>query len=618
MGVIILFLGTCITPSVAINTVKKSLPISNGYIQDLIDNASDGDTIYIPRGTYYENIVINKSINLVGENKDTTVIDGNRKGDVVFISADWVNISNFTIQKSKRERPYSGVRVVSDHNSISGNNILENYIGIRFESSSRYNIISCNNITSCDTDGIELEKSNYSTITRNIIINNVWHGIEMDWSNYNYITNNDIISNDNGIFISHSCNYNLIKRNYIVSNLFGGIKLLWDSNNNIVNSNNISLSGNDGIKINDAKYNTITNNNITLNDLEGINIEFSSNNNIITKNNISSNGKDGIYVYKSTNNTIFNNNISNNRHGVYLTESKRQIIINNSFFNDGLYCRKSYYNTVENNSVNCKPLVYLEDESNKTITYAGQVILIKCINITLINLEISYTDIGILLRETNNCTVRNNTIFENYGPGIYLYECNYNTILDNNVISNKIDGIYLAYSNNNIISGNIIKLNSENDFYKWISSGINLHWKNSNNMISSNNIISNKNYGIRIVGGNNTIYHNNFINNGENAFEKHCYNVWDDGVYGNYWSDYKNRYPSARKIWSKGIWDTPYDIKDEDNKDNFPLIWQWPKSRTRTITRTQTTIHPIIQWFLERFPILEKLLTIGYFYSRLI
>ena len=42
-----------------------------GYIQNLINNASDGDTIHIPSGIYYESIVINKSISLIGEDNES-------------------------------------------------------------------------------------------------------------------------------------------------------------------------------------------------------------------------------------------------------------------------------------------------------------------------------------------------------------------------------------------------------------------------------------------------------------------------------------------------------------------------------------------------------------------
>ncbi|RLF45340.1 MAG: hypothetical protein DRN29_06910, partial [Thermoplasmata archaeon] len=51
-------------------------------IQDAIDDANDGDTIFVYSNSspYYEHIIINKSINLVGENKNTTIIDGNKEG----------------------------------------------------------------------------------------------------------------------------------------------------------------------------------------------------------------------------------------------------------------------------------------------------------------------------------------------------------------------------------------------------------------------------------------------------------------------------------------------------------------------------------------------------------
>ena len=46
-------------------------------IQDAIDDASDGDTVFVFNSTYYENIEINMSIRLIGENKNTTIIYGN-------------------------------------------------------------------------------------------------------------------------------------------------------------------------------------------------------------------------------------------------------------------------------------------------------------------------------------------------------------------------------------------------------------------------------------------------------------------------------------------------------------------------------------------------------------
>jgi nitrous oxidase accessory protein NosD len=66
-------------------------------IQDAINDSKNGDTIFVYSGTYFEHIVINISINLMGEDRTTTIIDGGGNGEVVTLNADNTNISKFTI-----------------------------------------------------------------------------------------------------------------------------------------------------------------------------------------------------------------------------------------------------------------------------------------------------------------------------------------------------------------------------------------------------------------------------------------------------------------------------------------------------------------------------------------
>ncbi|MCD6573584.1 MAG: hypothetical protein J7K95_05780 [Thermoplasmata archaeon] len=64
--------------------VGGSGPNNYTHIQDAINDASNGDTIFVYSGIYYENVVINKSINLFGEAKETTIIDGGKR-EILFM-----------------------------------------------------------------------------------------------------------------------------------------------------------------------------------------------------------------------------------------------------------------------------------------------------------------------------------------------------------------------------------------------------------------------------------------------------------------------------------------------------------------------------------------------------
>ena len=87
VAIVVLFIGAGVVPSIssdvsslsAGNTLYVGGSGNGNYsiIQSAINDASDGDTVYVYNGTYYEIVVVDKTINLTGENRDSTIIDGN-------------------------------------------------------------------------------------------------------------------------------------------------------------------------------------------------------------------------------------------------------------------------------------------------------------------------------------------------------------------------------------------------------------------------------------------------------------------------------------------------------------------------------------------------------------
>jgi parallel beta-helix repeat protein len=199
--------------------VGGSGPNNYSKIQDAINDASNGDTVFVydDSSPYYENVVVNKSINLIGENRETTIIDGGgSRGIIIWISIDGVDISGFTLKNSSG----IGITILSNGNTIYENNIIDHNSECIFLDGSD-NIITNNLIETHrqhSGEGIRCYGNN-NTIRENIICDNFIEGVFVG-SDYNIIIRNYISNNGHGIDFMDS-DYNAIRNNNITENGIG-------------------------------------------------------------------------------------------------------------------------------------------------------------------------------------------------------------------------------------------------------------------------------------------------------------------------------------------------------------------------------------------------------------
>ncbi|UCF08934.1 MAG: right-handed parallel beta-helix repeat-containing protein, partial [Thermoplasmata archaeon] len=374
-----------------------------------------------------------------------------------------------------------------------------------------------------------------------------------------------------------------------------GIILSGPSNTNISN-NNVSFNRY-GISLSSSSGNNITNNTMIENGIGigGGTLESWNTHNIDTSNTV--NGKP-VYYWKNKN----SGTIPPNAGEVILANCTNIIVENQEFRNGsvGVQLGFSSDNTLINNS-----MLYI---------HGNAVDIVNSDNNHIINNTISsdgsYSH-GIIVVGSKNNNIKNNTILYLYGDGMNLHSSDGNNITGNNISYNGGEGIWLhsgSYRNtikgNEFLSndnrgvrvgdsGNNISCNIFYDNYMGITIGG--HWNNiTGNVISlndygivlgsdahnvNNNTVTNNDYGIFITEAfSNRIYHNNIINNTNQAYDDTSGgNQWDNGYPsgGNYWSDYdgfdNHSGPGQNEPGPDGIGDTPYFI-DGDSLDQYPLM----------------------------------------------
>lgn len=124
-------------------------------INDALNLVQEDGNIYVDSGAYNENLIISKSINLIGDGWETTAIDGGGSGHVITINNSYINISGFMIKGSGTNWGDAGIYYLSgDYSTIEGNYILENDIGISLATVSPGNILKSNYIINSSRYGI--------------------------------------------------------------------------------------------------------------------------------------------------------------------------------------------------------------------------------------------------------------------------------------------------------------------------------------------------------------------------------------------------------------------------------------------------------------------------------
>jgi nitrous oxidase accessory protein len=282
-------------------------------IQEAVDYAAEGTTIYLSAGLYYDHLTINKSVNLYGENKYTTVIDGSGNGTVINVKADNINITGLTVQESGCScTDYSGIYVRNHHQNVN--------------------------------------------LTDNLIIQN-GYGIKMIWANNITIDHNEITNNTEGIEAVFSSNTTISENN--ISDNFFGVDLNPASHNTIV-GNNVTDSYIHNVMLNPSSNENIFSNNRVADSSYGIRVEMSFNNtfqgNRITDNIM------GVQIENSTSNMFYQNSFVNNSDPVDISPDHPNLWCNGYPF-EGNYW--SNYAGVDLDHDGIGDSAYMIDASNK-------------------------------------------------------------------------------------------------------------------------------------------------------------------------------------------------------------------------------------------------------------
>src|SRR2546428_1543396 len=217
-------------------------------IQQAINAAAVGDTIFVSMGTYTERFSINKTVHLVGTASGTTFLDGQAQGTVVTVTASDASIAGFTVENSG---VYGNtIQVVNANNvNITSNNISSDLSSGRPSGAgvdlymSNHTIIDSNTF-SHNLYAVNITSSNYTRVLNNRATTSNLVGAEVTGtSSHNFVFQNVFVAGEAGVdFDGSLVSQNNVTRNLIRQMSIAGVFLLDFSNGNLLNENSFELN----------------------------------------------------------------------------------------------------------------------------------------------------------------------------------------------------------------------------------------------------------------------------------------------------------------------------------------------------------------------------------------
>ncbi len=553
-------------------------------ILEAIESAQPGDKIRIWDGIYYENVLIQKPLILVGNGTDSTFVIENVNMYVFKISSNNISISHINFTNNVNENKYACVDIERSENIL-------------------------------------LERCSF---------NNAYWGIHTYIAHYVNIINNEFYMNQYPMYLGGQCEDILVQNNYIFNSEKWGIVNIAAYKTKLYHNIMINTSLNLAQYITDYDINENTINGVPLlfnKDINNFIIDksysqyiFINCSNIMIKNVKLMNIYFGIVFWDCNNVLIENVTMEKMNKGIDITGSSKINILNSSLKYNyrGIY---GWY--IDNISINSCDFFYNERSidtnvcddfwiTNNTINNS-ETIGIKTLgnNIFIQNNKISNCTDGIDIKATTSL-IRNNTISQIINNAIAIGRFSNNLEFTDNALFNVTNGVYISIPENVTIriknvrinncqtgifshcDGNVIESVIIENSRKYgldirsckiisnstISNGSNIgiFLNKTDNCDIVNNTILNNHIGISAYEtDDNLIYSNFIIGNDHNAVVTHHLDRWNKQLPtgGNYWSDYSGkdikRGTQQSDSGSDGFGDIPYYI-DGSFSDKYPIF----------------------------------------------